>query len=64
MKLPTHRVLPRHVLAAALVSALLHPSLGAEATTLPPGLEGLRESHYPRLLYRALKPACRRLCSR
>ena len=47
----------------ALVSALLHPSLGAEATTLPPGLEGLRESHYPRLLYRTLKPACRWLWS-
>jgi hypothetical protein len=48
----------------ALASALLHPSLGAGSASLSEGLEGLRESHYPRLLYRALGPACRRLCSR
>lgn len=47
-----------------LVSALLHPSLGKSSASLPEGLEGLRESHYPRLLSRALRPAFRRLCSR
>lgn len=47
----------------ALVSALLHPSLGAGAASSPAGLEGLRENHYPRLLYRTLKPTCRWLCS-
>lgn len=39
----------------ALAAAALHPSLGAGAGRLPAGLEGLRESHYPRLLYRSLR---------
>ncbi len=44
----------------AVASALLHPSLGASMASLPAGLDGLREGHYPRLLWRALKPAFRR----
>lgn len=44
----------------ALGPALLHPSLGAGKASLPPGLEGLRDSHYPRLLWRTLQPLLRR----
>ncbi|MSQ05630.1 MAG: hypothetical protein EXR54_08985 [Dehalococcoidia bacterium] len=44
----------------ALVAAMLHPSLGAGTPALPPGLDGLRDSHYPRLLWRALQRLLRR----